>query len=162
MARRLLDKRDWDFPSSCWVCEPGNDHGLQVPFYLDEEARQVVAEFTPQPFHSGAPEFAHGGLSMALLDEGMTWALISIARRWGVMRRAQSVFSRPVRLGQRHEVRAWIEGGHGIDLVAAAEILDSRGRVCVAFRADYYLMTREEAARAYGVESEIAREFTRA
>src|SRR5690606_4936273 len=79
VARRLLDKRDWDFPSSCWVCEPGNDHGLQVPFYLDEEARQVVAEFTPQPFHSGAPEFAHGGLSMALLDEGMTWALISIA-----------------------------------------------------------------------------------
>lgn len=162
MARHLLDKREWDFPSSCWVCEPDNPEGLRIPFYYDEEARQVVAEFTPQPAFSGAPEFAHGGLSMALLDEAMTWSLISIARRWGVMRRAQSVFSRPVRIGQRHEVRAWIEGSHGFDLVAAGEIRDSRGRVCVAFRADYYVMTQDEAARAYGVESEIAREFTRA
>lgn len=162
MARRLLQNDEWDFARRCWVCEPGNDRGLEVPFFLDEEARRVVAEFTPEPCHSGTAEFAHGGFSMALLDEGMGWAVVAVAHKWGVTRRSQSVFSRPVRIGQPHSLHAWIEGGYGTDLTAAAEILDARGKVCVAVRADFYVMTEDEATRALGVHPQTAKEFTRA
>ncbi|MCK9520957.1 MAG: PaaI family thioesterase [Dehalococcoidia bacterium] len=162
MAKRLLQNQEWDFASRCWVCEPGNDRGLEVPFFLDEDARRVVAEFTPEPCHSGAPEFAHTGFSTALLEEGMAWAVIAVAHKWGVTRRSQSVFSRPVRIGQPHTLHAWIEGGYGSDLTAAAEILDGRGKVCVAVRADFYVMTGEEAERALGVRSDAVKEYTRA
>ncbi|MGE5597205.1 MAG: PaaI family thioesterase [Hyphomicrobiales bacterium] len=161
MARILLDNRDWDFGSNCWVCDPNNSKGLQVPFYLDEEARRVVAEFTPEVHHSGAPRFAHGGFSMALLDEGMAWAVIALAKQWGVTRRATSVFSRPVRLGEPHSLACWVEGGHASDLTVGGEIVDARGKVCVSVRAEFYVMTEEEAERALGVRSDAAKNYTR-
>src|SRR5258708_4424781 len=72
MARHLLDNATrWDFETRCFVCEPRNEQGLGVSFYHDDEAHRIVAEFTPQAYHPGAPQVMHGGISMSLLDEGM-------------------------------------------------------------------------------------------
>lgn len=161
MARTLLDNEAWDFGTNCFVCEPRNTRGLGVPFYLDGEAGRVVAGFTPETHHSGAPAFAHGGVSMALVDEGMAWAVIAIARRFGITRKAETTFVRPVKVGEPHAVSCWIESQEGHDLVARGEITDSRGKTCVAVRAEFYVMTKEEAAVALGAQSQQASGYTR-
>ncbi|MCC7363348.1 MAG: PaaI family thioesterase [Dehalococcoidia bacterium] len=153
MARVRLENTHRGPGTSCFVCDPANEHGLAVPFYLDDEGHRVVAEFTPQPHHAGAPNFAHGGFATALLDEGMTWAVIALAHRWGVARRSQAVFHRPVRIGQPYTVACWVERSEGSDMTVAGEVTDARGRTCIAVRGEFYIMTEEEAARALGVRS---------
>ena len=161
MARVLLDNEAWDFGSNCFVCEPKNERGLGIPFYLDEESERVVADFTPETQHSGAPAFAHGGFSMALLDEGMAWAVIAIAHRFGVTRKSESTFVRPVRIGQAHTLACWIASGEGETRSVAGEILDNRGKVCVQMQAEFFVMTKEQADAAIGVASVQAASFTR-
>ena len=150
MGLILLENSAWDLLTTCWVCGPANPRGIGVPYYLDEDTQRVMAAFTPEPYHSATPNFAHGGLSLALLDEGMAWAVIAIARQRGVTRRSSSQFHRPIRIGHRYELACWIEGSLANELTVAGHIADERGRVCVSARAEYYIMTEDEAALAFG------------
>ena len=160
MARTLLDNEQWDFGTNCFVCEPKNVRGIAIPFYLDAEAGSVVTDFTPERHHSGAPSMAHGGFSMALLDEGMAWAVIAIAHRFGLSRKTEVEFKRPVKVGRRHTLACRVESRVDRDLVATGEIVDDRGKVCVSARGSFYVMTKEEAAAAIGAESEQAATYT--
>lgn len=134
--------------------------GWGIPFYLDAEANRVLAPFTPGTHHSGAPLFAHGGFSQALLDEGMAWAVIAIAHRFGITRKSEVTFARPVKIDQPHTVAAWIASRDGHDLVALAEITDARGKVCVSVRSSFYVMTKEEADAAIGAQSSQTATYT--
>ena len=160
MTRVLLDNAQWDFGSNCFVCEPKNERGLGIPFYLDADEGAVVADVTPEAHHSGAPMFAHGGFSQALLDEGMAWAVIAIAHRFGITRKAEVTFARPVKIGQPHLVSCRIESRDGHDLVTTGEITDARGKLCVGARASFYVMTKEEADAALGASSQQAASYT--
>lgn len=161
MTRVLLDNARWDFGTSCFVCEPKNERGLAIPFYLEVEERRVTSEFTAQTHHSGAPMYAHGGFCMALLDEGMNWAVIALANRFAVTRNMQTEFRRPVRLHARYSITCSIEGIEGTDCIAIGEIQDADGKVCVRARASFYVMTKEEADRALGAQSQQAEDYTR-
>lgn len=161
MARVLLDNEQWDFGTSCFVCEPKNERGIGIPFYVDAEQDRVEADITPRLHHSSAPTFAHGGFSMALLDEGMAWAVIALAHRFGVTRTTTVDFKRPVLVDRPHLLLARIESQDGHDLVATAEITDARGRTCVSARGSFYVMTKEEAAVALGQESQQAQSYVR-
>lgn len=160
MARTVLDNAQWDFGTNCFVCEPKNERGLGIPFSLDSDTGRVVTDFTPRLHHSSAPTFAHGGFSMALLDEGMAWAVIAIAHRFGVTKSTEVQFTRPVKVDQPHTLTAWVESHKGHDLVAAGEILDARGKVCVSARAKFYALTKEEADAALGTQSAQAASYT--
>lgn len=159
MTRTLLDNAQWDFGTNCFVCEPRNERGLGVPFYLDDEANRVVAEFTPQPHHSGAPMFAHGGVSMALLDEGMAWAVIAIARRMGVTRHCETTFLRPLRVGKPYLVSCWVEPSEGTACAAGGEVTDAGGNTCVGVRAEFTLLTEEQVVAAIGGASRLASSY---
>ena len=160
MTRTLLDNEQWEFGTNCFVCEPKNEKGIGIPFYLDAEAACVVTDFTPAVHHSGAPALAHGGLSMALLDEGMAWAVIAIAHRFGLSRKTAVEFTRPVKVGRAHSLVCRVESRVERDLIATGEILDDRGRVCVSARGSFSVMTKEEAAAALGAQSEQAASYT--
>src|SRR6266511_3056675 len=76
MVVERLENSRWGFGSSCFVCEPANDRGMQVPFSHDTDRGVVFADFTLGPEFSGAPTYVHGGATLALMDEGMSWATI--------------------------------------------------------------------------------------
>lgn len=159
MTRHLLDNTTWDFPTSCFVCEPRNSRGLGVRFYHDDEAARVVAEFVPEAHHTGAPTVLHGGVSMALLDEGMAWAAIAIARRFAYTERMETRFLRPLRVGQAVSVSCWIASQEGETLRAVGELRNERGKLCVAANGDYHALTAREARSAIGTESDQIAEF---
>lgn len=159
MTRVLLDNEQWDFGTNCFVCEPKNPRGLGIPFYLDAEAGHVEADVTPQPFHSSAPMFAHGGFSSALIDEGMAWVIIAIAHRFGVTRELTLTFQRPVWVGQPHRVVCRIESHDGADLTAVGEVRDAKGRVCVSARGTFQALTKEQVTGAIGGVSSQAQSY---
>jgi len=148
------------FETRCFVCDQDNEGGLRQRFFLDDELGRVVAEFIPSADHSGAPNYAHGGVSMAVLDDAMAWAIIAIKDRFGLTRKAEVEFFRPVLVGRAYEVQAWVESFEDRSLVARAELRSSEGKLCVAARASYIVLTVEEAESALGAGAETAARYT--
>ena len=159
MPRRLLENT-FDFASLCFVCDPSNDGGMKQSFYHDGELDRIVASFTPTPTLSGAPNYTHGGASMAVLDDAMAWAIIELKQRFGVTRKCEVDFIRPVMIGTSHNVQAWVESFEDRALVARAEIRNSDGKLCVASKATYIVLTFEEAQTAIGAGVATAASYT--
>jgi uncharacterized protein (TIGR00369 family) len=59
----------------CFACGKENPHGLQMTFH--EEGEYYISRWQPQPHHQGWYKILHGGLVSTLLDEVMTWRLVS-------------------------------------------------------------------------------------
>jgi acyl-coenzyme A thioesterase PaaI-like protein len=133
---------------------------MRQKFSLDEESGRVVAEFTPTRDHSGAPNFAHGGASMAVLDDAMAWVIIATKERFGLSRRMETEFIRPVSVGKTHAVEAWVESWEDRSLEARAEIRSSSGKPCVSARGFYIVMTLQEAEQAIGAQAGTAQSYT--
>lgn len=121
MPRKLLTNT-FAFASLCFVCDPDNAEGMRQRFFHDEESGRIVAEFVPSPGLSGAPNYTHGGASMAVLDDAMAWAIIALKERFGITRRCEVDFIRPVMIGAKHDVQAWVESFEDRALVARAEL----------------------------------------
>lgn len=58
--------------SICFGCGPANQQGLQIKSFVEGE--QVIAHFTPQPFHHAFPNVLNGGIIGTLLDCHCNWA----------------------------------------------------------------------------------------
>lgn len=151
MALHRLDNRTWGFASNCFVCEPGNDAGLRIPFLHDDEAGLVIAEFTLDDRFSGPPNYVHGGVTLAVLDEAMAWAAIALAGSFAITRRTSASFVRPVRVGERYRVEATMTGRNPDDSLAlSAGVLDAAQRPCVQAEAEFVPLRAAQAAAAIG------------
>ncbi len=159
MSRKPLTNA-FAFDTRCFVCDQDNEGGLRQRFFLDDELGRVVAEFVPSADHSGAPNYAHGGASMAVLDEAMAWAIMAIKERFGLTRKAEVDFIRPVPIGVAHQVQAWVESVEGRSLVARAELRNPDGKLCVAAKARYTILTLQEAEQAIGAGAGTAARYT--
>ena len=148
------------FDSRCFVCDPDNSGGLRQRFFLDSDRGRVVAEFTPAADHSGAPNYAHGGATMAVLDDAMAWAIIAIKERFGLSRRMETDFVRPVMIGRTYTVEAWVESFEDRTLEARAELQSSSGKLCVAAKGLYMVMTLAEAEQAIGAGAGATSSYT--
>ena len=151
MTRHRLENAAWGFASRCFVCEPANAAGLRIPFFHDDEAGTVVAEFTLDGAFSGTPNYVHGGVVLAVLDEAMAWATIALAGTFALTRTTSATFVRPVAVGRPHRVEARV-AGRGADgtLETTAVVTDAAGRPCAEAGARFVPMTRAQAEAAVG------------
>lgn len=152
MALHALDDMSFSFATGCFVCDPKNGKGLRIPFFHDDEAHTVTAEFTLDEDFSGAPRFVHGGLVVTLLDEAMAWATIAIAEQFAVAKETHAAFRRPVQVGQPHRVEAEITAQAGKDIDASARVLDSKGRRCASATGRYVVLSARMARAAIGAD----------
>ena len=144
----------WGFESNCFVCEPNNGSGLGIPFFHDPEAGIVTATFALDDRFSGAPQYVHGGLALAILDEAMAWATIAIEERFAVTAETTTSFERPVRVDREHTARAWITATEGREIFTAAEIVRADGKRCAAAQARFSALDLGHAADAAGATLE--------
>lgn len=151
MAVRRLDNASWGFASNCFVCEAGNERGLRIPFFHDDEADVVTADFALDAGFSGAPSYLHGGVTLAILDEAMAWASIASAGTFALTGTTTTTFLRPVRVDRTYRVEARVAGttadGH---LEVTAVVRDPGGRACAEARATFLPMTAGQAGAAIG------------
>ena len=65
----------------CFVCGPGNAHGLQLTFRLEDDV--CLTEFTPLAHHCGYDGVTHGGLIFSVLDDVMAnWLFLKGQRAY--------------------------------------------------------------------------------
>lgn len=151
MSLRRLDNRTWGFESRCFVCDSSNETGLQLPFFADDEAGTVVADFTLDERFSGTPKYVHGGVTLAVLDEAMAWAAIALAGRFAVTRSTSARFRRPVKVGRPYRVEARLTGrNEDGSLAMAATVADQAGRACVQAEAEFVPLSEARARSAVG------------
>jgi acyl-coenzyme A thioesterase PaaI-like protein len=133
---------------------------MRQRFFLDRERGRVVGEFTPTADHSGAPNYAHGGATMAVLDDAMAWAIIATKERFPLSRRMETDFLRPVMVGKTYAVEAWVDLYKDRAVEVRAELRSGSGKVCVSARGTYMVMTEAEAEAAIGFGAVKARSYT--
>lgn len=150
MSLRSLDGLSFGFQTDCYVCDPANAKGLGIPYFHDDEAGIVTAEFTLGAGFSGAPQFVHGGVVLALLDEAMAWAVIAIAERFGVVRTSSASFRRPVQIDEPHRVEGVVEEAGANSVATRAQILDARGRCCAHAKGKFAILSESMARAAIG------------
>ncbi len=151
MALHRLDDLSWGFATNCFVCAPDNGHGLQIPFFYDDEADAVRADYALSGAFSGPPRYVHGGVTLAILDDAMAWAAIASAKTFAFTRKTTATFVRPVLVDHRHRVEARVldrtpEG----ELDLTAMVLDAEDRRCVETRAEFLALSARQAHSAIG------------
>jgi acyl-coenzyme A thioesterase PaaI-like protein len=159
MARQRLRNERWGFDSNCFVCEPKNAAGMQLPFEHDDELDAVVCEFTLDGRFSGAPKLVHGGVLLSILDEAMAWATIAIAGRFAVTEETTSRFKRPVKLDRAHRCEARVASFEGDRITTTGVILDRFDQVCVESEATFRVLMEAQALDVIGELTEEERGF---
>ena len=104
----------------CYVCGKANQNGLKIPFLRDGE-HGARAQYTSRLEHDGWPGVLHGGITFALMDEALAWALFFQGIR-GVTARAEASFRRPIRTGMPVAIRGWTISRRKQLITARAEI----------------------------------------
>src|SRR5271169_3326950 len=97
----------------CYVCGPENARGMQVPFFPDGP-HGCRALYTARAEHSGWPGMLHGGVTFALMDEALGWA-VHFQGLHGVTARADTRFRQPVAIGAKLIIRAWTLAASSVD-----------------------------------------------
>ena len=159
VALHRLDNKAWGFESNCFVCEQANAGGMRIAFFADDEAGLVVADFILDDTFSGPPNYVHGGVILAVMDEAMAWATIALAGAFALTRTTTSTFHRPVLVGAPHRVEARV-GPPAADaaLETGAIVFDAERRPCAESSARFVPLDRNRAASAIGpVQGDDAR-----
>jgi acyl-coenzyme A thioesterase PaaI-like protein len=147
-----LEASRFGFDSRCFVCEPANPRGLQVPFFHDTDAEVVFATFDLPAEFSGAPTLVHGGVTLALIDEAMSWATIALGGKFAYTGETSARFEWPVRLGRSYRVEARLVDRADRRMTTDAAVLDSKRRPCVTASATMVVLDLDQAADAIGTD----------
>lgn len=150
MAVNRLTNERWGFSSNCFVCEPTNDVGLQIPFFHDDERGVVTATFDLDGSFSGAPSYVHGGVVLAVLDEIQSWATIAVAGKFAITTKTTVDFPKPVRVGRAYTAEAEVSDAGRESIETVARILDHKGEVCARGESRFYVLSAAVAADAIG------------
>ncbi len=145
-----LHNDDLGYATNCFVCEQSNDRGLQIPFFHDTDRNLVSAEFALPEAFSGAPTMLHGGVILAVLDEAMAWACITIGRRWAVTSETSTRFDRAVYVDKPYLAEAEIIEQTETDIATIGRIIDLKGRVRAEARATFTVLGEAQLKRATG------------
>jgi acyl-coenzyme A thioesterase PaaI-like protein len=92
--------------TTCFVCGPDNPLGLQVPFQRDGESGSS-ADYIARKEHGGWSGILHGGVTFSLMDEAFGWCLF-FQNIPSVTARIETRFHKPIPIGTRLHIRAWI------------------------------------------------------
>ena len=152
MTVERLDASRFGFDSRCFVCNPDNPRGLQVPFFHDTDAEVVFAAFELPAEFSGAPTYVHGGATLALIDEGMAWATIALRGKFAATQETSARFAWPVRIGRPYRLEARVTDGDERRMTTEAVVLDAKGRACVTATATMVVLDLGQATNAVGTE----------
>src|SRR6266511_2884366 len=152
MAVDRLENSRWGFGSSCFVCEPANARRMQVPFSHDTDRGVVFADFTLGAKYSGAPTYVHGGATLALMDEGMSWATIALSEKFAFTRETSATFEWPLRVDRPYRLEVRVVDQDEGRILTEAVVLDAKHRPCERARAEMAVLSRVQAVDALGVE----------
>lgn len=105
---------------TCYVCGPDNPGGLRVSFAADGP-HGSRALYTARAEHEGWPGLLHGGVTLALMDEALGWA-VYFQGLFGVTAKTETRFRQPIPIGMKLVVKGWTVSRRRRIVMARAEI----------------------------------------
>lgn len=126
---------------NCYVCGLLNPAGLHIPFVRDGE-QGARGEYTAVAEHCGWPGILHGGISFALMDEALAYA-IYFQGMFGVTAKAETRFREPIPQGSHVVIRAWVVEQRRKLVTAKAEIRLNDGSAKLLAETDATMFLQE-------------------
>ena len=123
---------------TCFVCGESNPHGLRLRSRVEDD--RIVLTYVTRDSDLGYRHLVHGGISMTLLDEVMTWAAILTLKRACVAAEVTVRLKEPVTVGQSLRVEGWIATGKSRMVMAGGRVLDERQTVLATATGKYVPM----------------------
>jgi acyl dehydratase len=111
---------------NCFACGKKNPIGLGLHFHPDGNAHAVRAEACLDARYQGWQGIVHGGIVTTLVDDAMAH-VGAVAGYAGVVGRINIRFRKPVPVGERVEVRAWVTWRRQNVFGIASRITDAHG-----------------------------------
>jgi len=148
-----LHNEDWGYETNCFVCEPTNPAGLQIPFFHDVAGARVIADFSLDDGFGGAPTMIHGGITLAVLDEAMAWACIAVGHRWAMTAETTTRFSRPMMVDRPYRVEASLADQQEAMISARAVVtFENKGetKTCAQAEASFTVLGEAQVTRLTG------------
>lgn len=112
----------------CFACGKDNAEGMHLEFYLDEEGRRTICEFSLSRRYEGPPGHAHGGIIATILDEAMG-KVNKFHKVLALTKSMEVQYVRPVPLEQKLTVIGREQENAGKRYVNVAEISNEKGEV---------------------------------
>jgi uncharacterized protein (TIGR00369 family) len=119
---------------------------------LPRRGRVVRADINLDDRFSGAPNYVHGGLVLAILDEAMAWATIAISEKFAVTAESSARFLHPVRLGRGYAVEARVIEPGEERMACSAVLLDAKQRPCTEATGTFSVVSAAQAVDVIGSE----------
>lgn len=126
-----------------FVTSPGNTHGLQLKIHHDKVAGVSCRWLTSKNFE-GYPQALHGGISFAILDELLAYAVFDRFRIFAVTLSCKTQFSNRIRVGEEVTANAVVSRKFWRFITVEGKIYNSRGRVAVSMKSTFYMPTKKE------------------
>ena len=111
----------------CYVCGPENATGMHIAFFPDGE-HGARAEYVAREEHCGWPGLLHGGVTFALMDEALAYALYMQGLH-GVTAKVETRFRQPIAVGAKLIIRAWT-------IEQRRRLVDARAEIRLASEGD--------------------------
>jgi len=127
---------------SCFVCGETNPHGFRLRSRI--EGDRIVLNYTTREADLGYRHLVHGGISMTLLDEAMTWAAILSLERACVAAELTVRLRQPVSVNQALRVEGWTKMAKSRLALSEGHVLDAEGRVLATAEGKYVPMPSSE------------------
>lgn len=139
--------RELPWTHSCFVCGEDNAHGMQLKARVRDDGA-VEMEHTARPSDAGWRDVMHGGLTMTLLDEVMTWAAILALKRGCVSAEFTTRLKAPVQVGQRIRVSGTVTRARGRLALVEGEAVGDDGTI-FATATGKYMPVSEDMQEAF-------------
>jgi len=140
-----LPKKSGDY--NCFGCGPGNNAGLKMEFYTNDERNAVYSWLTVPDHVCGWGNVVHGGIVTTILDEAMGWAAATKLQTFFLTKTLTTNFYQPISAGQ--------------DIFVSGEVAENRNNREADVKAAIYDISDNLLANATSVISVLPIEVIR-
>lgn len=128
---------------TCFGCGPGNQHGLQMQFYTDDE--KVYSWVDIEHHFHGWVNLTHGGILCTLFDEIMSWTTIYLMRKFILTKNISVDFLKPVFVQNRIRVEGEIiEQKNEKEAIVEGRLYNGDHELCARSRGTFALVSLEK------------------
>ena len=134
------------FPEGvCFFCGKGNQDGLHLRFFRNDETDEVFAEYVPELRFAGQGTILHGGIQAGLLDEIMGWTGFAETASLAVTTKLEINYHSPVYITAKPiRISCRKTGDEGKTMNLEATITDSDGTLCTSATGSFYKISPEK------------------
>ena len=151
---REVENSFLDFPgNNCFACHPGNNHGLKLKFFADDDKLEVFTRIAPDTHFNGFPGILHGGIQCALIDEVAYWAMFDRIKKIGLTAKIDLSYLKPVPMGTELLVSGRVTNHEKRRVTVETTISSGENELLTKAVVLYFLPNKKALFKVFGEEN---------